>query len=505
MQTDLSVIVDELLFGSPERRTFLLCPTEWQGPPSSPFISIGLPWLDLIESDGLVGRRLFLFSQQIPLAKRLTLLSSRVQRRRDLESWWFDLLRTAVLQCHQDDELLVTAEGSSICAAVSRAAELFAKPRLHFRPVGSRFLSAPEHVADWLKRGLELLSNPSTVSANNNVTEVLVSPMILAQSIGTDDPAQSEDTSQTSILPLADQLQLAASERAYVISLRPRGSIQKVITRHLSESVKQSAVILVASNNSGQLPTATEQLPGGWVPWIVAPNPEDFEPQEGELNAASEIVVNRYSISKPRRRRMNPVAPCNPLSEPNEWLLHWTRPTTGPWPDEMADDYLDSLILRTEAADRSSLATLLRIIVDRRIIASNTGIRGSFRVVSLTAVPLREFADRRSFRRHLHRFDFEPWGIAIRRSAIDNQARAVIYGDEKTWVDLPEHERPFFQKATSGGATNNLAEEEWRVAGDVQLSGYRRTDICIFVPSSDIAEVVSQHCEWGSVIVPNHV
>ncbi len=128
----------------------------------------------------------------------------------------------------------------------------------------------------------------------------------------------------------------------------------------------------------------------------------------------------------------NPALNQNPLQNPNEWLLHWTRAATGPWPGETSEEFLDALILQTETADHSAVTTLLRILSEGILRASAEGIRGSFPVVAFTGVPLQEFRKRRVFRKHRHRFDFEPWGIAIRRNSLVSLGiRPVIYGTKK--------------------------------------------------------------------------
>lgn len=494
--------MSELLSGCDRTRSFRLPQDERLSLGYSPTISVGLPWLELSVSDEWIGRRLILFSRQIPKIKRLTLLSSRMGRRLDLETWWFDLLRTAVLHCHSDDELLVTAEGTATYSALTRAAELFDKPRLHFRPIGNDSLTTLAETASWIERALEILVSQSSNLAHQKTITAFVSPLMLFQANESQQKA-IQDNADRHLCPLADRLQIAAADRMYVISLRNSGFTQTLIAEHLRDANRNACPILVASDELGALPPASERLPVGWVPWLVEPWDEDPDDRCQRESLSSHRVISGYSVPGLRRRRTVKVPPSNPLTEPDQWLLHWTRPATGPWPNESADDYLDSLILRTDAADRTALATLLRIIVDGRLIGSSKGVRGSFPVVSLTAVPLHEFPARREFRRHLHRFDFEPWGIAIRKSAIANNVRPVIYGDDSTWHALSETDRPFFQKATFGGATNNVAEQEWRVTGDLLLKTHKRQDLCIFVPNSGAAELVSQHCDWGVVVVPN--
>jgi len=114
-----------------------------------------------------------------------------------------------------------------------------------------------------------------------------------------------------------------------------------------------------------------------------------------------------------------------------------------------------------------------------------------------------DFRARRVFRKHRRRFDFEPWGLAVRGDALESAGvRKVIYGDDTDWSNLPPEQRPFFQKATSGGSTDNLAEQEWRVVSDVDLKLMPSDSVCVFADNAEAAEMIARHCVWRVVVVP---
>jgi hypothetical protein len=251
--------------------------------------------------------------------------------------------------------------------------------------------------------------------------------------------------------------------------------------------------VLLACDERGSLPELATELPVGWVPWILQPA---MLPEQSNEAANVQSPVNTTTDR-------DPAFIHNPLQNPNDWLLHWTRAAAGPWPGETSEDFLDALILRTETADHSAVTTLLRILSEGILRASSEGIRGSFPVVAFTGVPLHEFRKRRVFRKHRHRFDFEPWGIAIRKNSLMSRGvRPVIYGDDEVWSSLNHEDRPYFQKATAGGATNNSEELEWRATGDVDLSQFLPADVCVFVDSTDAARMVSFHSPWEVIVVP---
>ena len=152
-----------------------------------------------------------------------------------------------------------------------------------------------------------------------------------------------------------------------------------------------------------------------------------------------------------------------------EYAIHWTRRRHGAWPDQSDPEYLDDLIFRRDSSDHHALSSLRRILMTQRLISSNALTRASTPVVCFADVRLTEIKERRTFRSHLSRWDFEPYGIAIRKNALERHgARAVIYGDERVWDGLADPDRPFFQLASDPDAKHDWrSEHEIRVCGDL--------------------------------------
>jgi hypothetical protein len=228
-----------------------------------------------------------------------------------------------------------------------------------------------------------------------------------------------------------------------------------------------------------------------------------------------------------------------------DFLTHTTRACVGPWPDQSRDDFIDSLLDGRPDADHSPLAALVRIVTQRRLIASSLAIRGRYRIVSFTAVPLAELPRLRVFRSHRSRWDFEPYGICIRREWLERRgAQPVRYGGEPDWQRMAEPDRPFFQLVRrvdrgefgrrhtpeqladqtagrpftptispgeareSGLATGDAAgnaervaidwtvEHEWRHLGDLDLSALGRDEALLFVPDEEKARLLLEFSPW---------
>jgi hypothetical protein len=465
----------------------------------TPILYRGLPGDEREHSRRWLGDRFFFFLSGPPQKRRIAPVSSRLKQRLDLERWWFDLLRTLILRCDAAKESIVVVESTAPFLAASRSARLFRRALLRFELPATPLCRCEDDLRSWLSYCLDLVRAAGDQPPDETVDRVIVSPELSADLTGIDDRE-----TEFSVLPLGDRLLFAAADRIQVLSCRSKGTIAELLRLHLLDRERAQTPVLLACDELGLLPELATELPGGWVPWILQPAmlPEESNASAEDSSEPRTSVSNSQSPVS-RTTDKDPALLHDPLLNPNDWLLHWTRATAGPWPGETSEDFLDALILRTETADHSAVTTLLRILSEGILRASTEGIRGSFPVVAFTGVPLHEFRERRVFRKHRHRFDFEPWGIAIRKSSLINfGVRPVIYGDDEVWSSLDNDKRPFFQKATSGGATNNSEELEWRAIGDVHFPQFSASEVCVFVESSDAARIVSFHSPWKVIVVP---
>ncbi len=212
--------------------------------------------------------------------------------------------------------------------------------------------------------------------------------------------------------------------------------------------------------------------------------------------------------------RTDSVVELVPFPEADGWsyLSHTTRACPGPWPEQAMDDYLDSLLQSRGDSDHSPVGTLERILIQRRLIASERTARGGSRIVSFTASPLSRLPELRRFRRHRGRWDFEPFGLCVRQEwLLQRGARPVLYGDETAWQTLNEPDQPFFQPAHSGRTSSEDAEagidwtveREWRHVGDLELGQLSREDALIFVPNFAAARRLSAVSPWPITLWPD--
>jgi len=478
-----------------------------------PIVSLGLPWLSAECSLRWLGPRLFFWPQGIPRRRRISIVSSRLKQRLDEESWWFDLLRTATLRSDPTHDILCVVAGTASHRFVLRAAEIFGRSLLEFQVEATEQTVGAGEIAVWLAgtagcvawdssaaiTEADLVSEPAVVESYASGTQwsVFVSPAMTMSGNSSKSDAPTVDVVESGAQPIADRILFAAGDRLQVLRARSGGAVQALLMQHVLDSERCDSLVMLASDVAGQIPAIGLESHGCVVPWLLK--------SSGDVDSAEPHLPGRIKDAKRADRTQTAERPreiSTPLSHPDAWLLHWTRSTVGAWPHQDEQEFNDELILGCRSSDRSALATLLRIVTEARLWASSDMIRGGFQVVSFTEVPLHEFRRRRAYRKHRRRYDFEPWGIAIRRDILVSAgARRVEYGDEETWGATNEAARPFFQNVGSGdGWTKD--EREWRIANHVQLNKLPMSSVVVFVDSEESRVIVQKQTEWTVIVVP---
>lgn len=228
----------------------------------------------------------------------------------------------------------------------------------------------------------------------------------------------------------------------------------------------------------------------GAIAWHVR---ESSDVPDVTVNSVPSISTRPYKIFRLKEIQVE------------NFVSHFTRKQTSGWLDEGELGYLDKLLLGGKASDRGPLATLWRIVLQRQLIGGNRLTRDTTRVVSFSNRRLSEFCHLRTFRSHLGRWDFEPYGIAISRDRlVALGGRPVIYGTEPDWQALGPADRPFFQ--LSHGPTQNWKEEqEWRVLGDLDLIQVLPEQAIVFVATEAEARQLAPTCPWPLLVLDDQL
>ena len=436
----------------------------------------------------LLGTRLIWLPERAK-SGLLGIVSSRLGRDLHAKSAWFRSLRAACVQGTQRRELLIAAPRTTTYRFARRCHELF----------GIDFVDLEVSDAVNLSEWFHYLVSPTEGKSLASI--VSVSPQII-----TDTSTPLPD------VPVSDRCVAALADRLIALTVRAGGNWDRLIRWRLgSDHYQAGHTLLALGNNLVADGLRDEMLRCGAVGWAIWPNSNSetaqtmANPEATSSSTAARDLHDLISTAVPvpsARPVGRPTTPDFPESLPvGDFLTHCTRRRDGPWPDQDEENYLDDLILNRKDGDHSALAALGRIITMRRLVASNESIRGQTPVVSFTEVPLDELHQLRVFRPHRGRWDFEPYGICVRREWIHNcGGRPVQYASRDVWDSLSVSERLYYQLDLSvtkaGKEIDWTVEQEWRVIGDLMLDTLPSQDAFIFVPNEKEAAELEKVSPW---------
>jgi hypothetical protein len=425
----------------------------------------------------LLPERLAFWPRGIPSRPWTAIVTSRLARRLDQWGGWFDYFHSAAAVIQARRAVLLTAEGT--------AGERFARSaaqRLSLHRLAIRAPRPGEQLHNWLARLLAEFSADECPAP----AEIWLSPAIVTGGIHR--PSAEEP------VPLRDEALVALADELYAVHVRRGGNVERLIRACLLACPAQRARV--------HLPVQPQLVAPELARELIDLGAEAWHAAESPRTAATSRLAPPASVHPSRDAEILTSLPSGPWS----FLSHTTRAIHGPWPDQSEDEYAAELLATRGGDARTARATLLRIVSQRRMIASGRGIRRGARVVCFTEIPLAELSGFRTYRPHRGRWDFEPYGICIRRKWLEPRgARPVIYGDERTWQALDASLRPFFQRRSSGPDNQPTydwsIEREWRHVGDVPLDCLPADAAMLFVPDRGDADALARVSPWPIVVL----
>ncbi len=306
-----------------------------------------------------------------------------------------------------------------------------------------------------------------------------------------------EITADLSSLPLADRIVWSLTDEAYAIDIH-RGSKSERLARNW---IKAN----IENGSANNLCVFDERI--DWADSSVAIKMLTCRTQQ-ERHGAVELA-NVCSDRRALMRASECVSPIVPYAmflnsqlNSDQYLVHCTRARDGQWPAQTEIGYSTEVILCNSDLSANPLESLINILSQRRLVATHFLKRGGFPSVSFSAVSLNELLDRRRYRSHLHRWDWEPYGIAIRRAVLEQSfhCKPVSYlladqleqqAADQQWICQPD-------RREDGGSWSE--ECEWRTPVDVRLAKIAAADGFIFVPTIREAQVLSSLSPFPIVV-----
>jgi hypothetical protein len=443
--------------------------------------------------DEWLGRRFYFSASTNFSAKEryVSLVSSQLGRHGSKIPSWPTIVDAALQNARRDRERPLILPGTSLSEATQQFSNRADLNSLQVE------LDGRSTIKSWLNdllKELELAYAGSSIeaTAQQALTSLRLSP-----------PALQPTAPEIASLPLQDRVAIALADRVMVIHVRSNGKIASLAERRLADNRFPIGSVYIASM-FGQ-PSSRQReldiwLERGAVGWLL------LEPTRQSDHVFSNC---RKEVSRPFTQslctRMSAHWTADSLDADSldiEWpyLAHCTRGNSGPLPDETLAQFRDRAWRVGVIPDSHPLSTLQQILNDQRIRGNSRLTRTQQPCVSFSEVPLAELLSRRQFRSHLGRWDWEPYGILVRREALKRLgARPVIYGDEADYKQLADQDKPYFQPRGIKNTRNDQdwsSEREWRLLGDMDFLEIDQESIVVFVATQTEAQQVARRCQW---------
>lgn len=290
-------------------------------------------------------------------------------------------------------------------------------------------------------------------------------------------------------LPAEDLAVAVLAERIAALNVTPGGKIATILERVLDCSSTDPGRVWINAQPKPSSALAEAQKrwsDAGAILWFPKPtHPSEF---------SSWACHHRVTPATLQIHAGIPEA----LAVSQQYLIHTTRARQSLWPDQSNLDVLDEAFRLAWNPNPTPLETLLRIITDQRLIATTACKRAGLASISFTENTISVLLGMRAFQSHLARWDWEPYGLAIKKTALEELgAKPVRYLSRKQIAALDLDEQAYCQPIAEKVSDRDwTTEKEWRLQKDIRLSHLPCDDAFLFVARDAEARAISHHSRW---------
>ncbi|HBE67171.1 MAG TPA: hypothetical protein DDW52_03380 [Planctomycetaceae bacterium] len=442
--------------------------------------SWGKPWLDSVFGCRLYVSHVANFDSPNRLA---SVVSSRLGRGYRNASDWPRLLDSALAHFARLNYRMLLVDGTAASQILFTAVTASRFPALRCELPKQAF-GPGQQLVDWLATILR------QVDSENLRERLLVSPALVTE---------SASRKQQNKPPLRDIASVLIPDSVLCLHLRSDGNLQRLLHERLqlARQVEHSAeghVTTYVAIDGEQNSAAKQLIESGATGWYHSKQQPKFHSSLKRCRrtqAGQSAALDARAILQTDDSETGDTA--------TRFLVHCTRAITGPGPGESAEAHRRRLWHSGVTAEHP-LQTLAQIATTGVLRSSETlfrqaGSQHGTAAVCFSAVSLANLLRRRKYQAHLGRWDWEPYGVLVSRTALQSiGAQPVIYGDESTWAELSSDQQPFFQ--AEGKSKTWRSEQEWRVLSDVRLDSLPANKVCLFVLSQQQAHALSRTTRW---------
>ena len=152
----------------------------------------------------------------------------------------------------------------------------------------------------------------------------------------------------------------------------------------------------------------------------------------------------------------------------DSYLIHWTRATNAPWPDENKLEFY-KMILNSGDYRRTAYDTMCNILRGKSIIASSRNMPSNVKTVCFSGLIPKEAIRLMKWRARYCQMSFEPFGIGIERNcAIAHGVKKVRYYDLSHAKQIDGQDSWLWQ--STGKKTDWRNEKEFRHKGNFDFA-----------------------------------
>jgi hypothetical protein len=209
------------------------------------------------------------------------------------------------------------------------------------------------------------------------------------------------------------------------------------------------------------------------------------------LRQFQEKIVPDFVIPYEKESRARPRYgdhEYNPELFNGNYIVHFTRAKSSPWPNESGFDFYWKMVNSGDDYCHSAREALINILKSGVVFGGSRHIRGGHTVVGFTELSHAAIDRLFAYRAQLVNPYFEPYGIALSRETAERLGmQPVLYGPPELYDSLDETAKPYYQNP--GAKDNWRHENEWRHIGDLRLSFLRNDSAAILVPDRNEARI----------------
>ncbi len=396
----------------------------------------------------------------------LAVVSSRIGRQFAGKGSWVAALRTALFHAQQQGLGVVTGVGTTTQPFVQRLAGLLRIPLVHLDVMPEQ-----NHGRDGLEAMFQRIEAASISQSPEFTHRVAWCPL---------PPSRGGDVPQAGV----DQAIISEADAVRALAIRPQGNIWRGLQLRLATEPAPDKVWVLCDPSLTKPDVGKSLQESGAVSWLLR--------GDGEMPADTEFAASHFRT----------VAELGGLTD---FLVHTTRAPRLGRRNAVPLSEIDELLFNSGGNDAGPLAGLIRILADGWIRGGRHLIPGSRPMVSWTEQPLSQLGELRTFRRHLGRWDFEPYGIAVRRERlIELGAKPVVYVEREVLRELSADDLSYAQVKSSrigNEIVDWTREREWRLADGLRLALLGPADAVIFVPDVSAARRIAPLSRWPVVLL----